>query len=139
MPLEDPFRRPLFEDETEAVKWYRKAAEEGNADAQAALGNCYLDGTGVEKEETKAVRLFRKAAEQGHPEAQYQIGECYYEGFNDWGVEVDESEAVKWYLKAAEQGHVAAHRKLCDYGWLNPEAKIWRRRSFAKCCSMDIK
>ena len=32
---------------TEAVKWFRKAAEQGLADAQFALGACYQSGTGV--------------------------------------------------------------------------------------------
>ena len=32
----------------QAVKWYRKAAEQGHATAQSNLGFCYLLGHGVE-------------------------------------------------------------------------------------------
>ena len=32
---------------TEAVKWYRKAAEQGDAVAQTILGLCYENGDGV--------------------------------------------------------------------------------------------
>jgi TPR repeat protein len=35
------------QDYAEAVKWYRLAAEQGNAEGQIALGNLYVDGSGV--------------------------------------------------------------------------------------------
>ena len=38
-------------DYTEAVKWYRKAAEQGNATAQSNLGHRYYNGEGVAKDE----------------------------------------------------------------------------------------
>lgn len=56
----------LYEDKAIAVKWYRKAAEQGNADAQTALGNCYRDGIGVAKDENEAVKWLNKASAQGH-------------------------------------------------------------------------
>ena len=34
-------------DFAEAVRWYRKAAEQGAAPAEYALGGCYADGLGV--------------------------------------------------------------------------------------------
>ena len=46
---------------TEAVKWYRKAAEQGNADAQSNLGVMYANGTGVTKDESEAMKWYRKA------------------------------------------------------------------------------
>jgi tetratricopeptide (TPR) repeat protein len=57
------FGRGVAKDEAEAVKWYRKAAEQGNADAQFNLGLCYANGHGVGKDEVEAVKWFRKAAE----------------------------------------------------------------------------
>lgn len=33
----------------EAVKWYRKAAEQGNAKAQYNLGSCYYNGKALSK------------------------------------------------------------------------------------------
>ena len=53
------------QDKEEAVKWYRKAAEQGNADAQNTLGVMYDKGEGVEQDKEEAVKWFRKAAEQG--------------------------------------------------------------------------
>jgi hypothetical protein len=57
------------QDEREAVRWYRKAADQGVAAAQSFLGFCYVTGTGVEKDRRKAVRWYRKAANQGHKTA----------------------------------------------------------------------
>jgi TPR repeat protein len=36
----------VMQDYVEAVKWFRKAADQGNADAQAALGGIYGAGQG---------------------------------------------------------------------------------------------
>ena len=93
----------------EAVKWYRKAAEQGNAMAQAGLAACYYDGIGVEKNGQEAVKWYRKAAEQGNAVAQVSLANCYYGGI---GVEKSYQEAVKWYRKAAEQGDVKAQKTL---------------------------
>ncbi|SPX40667.1 Putative TPR repeat protein [Haemophilus influenzae] len=35
----------------EAVKWFRKAAEQGYAKAQGRLGNVYSDGIGVKQDD----------------------------------------------------------------------------------------
>ena len=63
-----------------AAKYYRKAAERGHAMAQKNLGNCYLDGKGVEKDPAEAVKWYRKAAEQGLAMAQTNLGVCYANG-----------------------------------------------------------
>src|SRR5258705_511592 len=44
--------RGVTKDEGEAVKWYRKAADQGFARAQASLGLGYYLGDGVIKDET---------------------------------------------------------------------------------------
>ena len=61
----------VAKDKSEAVKWYRKAAEQGDAEAQYKLGGCYLDGEGVARDKTEALKWWRKAAEQGHEEARF--------------------------------------------------------------------
>ena len=61
----------VAKDQVEAVKWYRKAAEQNYADAQNNLGLRYANGEGVAKDPVEAVKWFRKAAEQNHAKAQY--------------------------------------------------------------------
>ena len=98
----------------EAVKWWRRAAERGYADAQFALGLCYGKGEGVEKNFAEAVKWWRRAAEQNHAGAQFNLGLAHYKGD---GVEKSHAEAVKLWLKAAEQGHAEAQFDLghCFY------------------------
>ena len=90
----------VAKDEAEAVKWFRKAAEQNLADAQFSLGVCYAIGQGVTKDDAEAVKWFRKAAEQNYARAQYNLGLRYTKG---QGVAKDDAEAVQWFRKAAEQ------------------------------------
>src|SRR6266496_825050 len=59
------------EDQAQAVKWYRKAADQRYAVAQYNLGVCYSRGEGVARDEAEAVKWYRKAAEQNCVYAQY--------------------------------------------------------------------
>lgn len=93
---------------TEAVKWFRRAAEQGFALAQLALGECYYNAKGVSQSDEMAAMWCRKAAEQGNGSAQFLLGLCYEAGD---GVPQDCDEAIRWYQKAAEQGeHMARER-----------------------------
>jgi uncharacterized protein len=98
-------------DEAEAVKWYRKAAEQGHPKALEALKretNADWSIVGLDD----AGDLF-KLAEQGDVNAQYKLGSMY---LNGKGVAEDATEAVKWYRKAAEQGVAIAQFLLgCMY------------------------
>lgn len=47
----------------EAVKWFRKAAEQDNGKAQRYLGNCYVLGAGVQQDYEKAEMWHDKAEE----------------------------------------------------------------------------
>ncbi len=65
------------QDYAEAVKWLRKAAEQGHAKAQFNLGLMYRKGQGVPQDYAKALQWFRKAAEQGVAKAQFNLGLMY--------------------------------------------------------------
>ena len=85
----------------EARDWYKKAAEQGSAAAQCALGDYYRR---FEREEEEAEACYRKAAEQDYAAAQHKLG-LYY---------CDADEAIEWYRKAAEQGYAKAQCTLGD-------------------------
>lgn len=53
----------------EAVRLFKLAAKQGNADAQCDLGVCYKSGGGVKEDAEEAVRWFKLAAKKGHIEA----------------------------------------------------------------------
>ena len=107
-------RLGLIKDDEEAIKWYRKAAEQGFAEAQYNLGVCYGTGEGVTMDEVEAVNWYRKAADQRYAPAQSNLGVMYETG---QGVAKNYTEAVKWYRKAAEQGDATAQCNLagCYY------------------------
>ena len=96
-------------DYSEAVKWFRKAAEQGYAPAQTNLGWMYEKGYGVSKDYSEAVKWYYEAAEQGNAKGQNALGVMYLYGY---GISKDYSEAVKWYRKAAEQGEATAQNNL---------------------------
>ena len=70
----------VSEDDQEAVKWYRLAAEQRHAHAQYNLGLMYDSGWGVPKDDKEAVKWFRRAAEMGFAEAQHNLGVMYQKG-----------------------------------------------------------
>ena len=89
----------------EALKWYRKAANQGYSKAQINLAFMYYYGKGVVSNYASAVTWFRKAAYQGDVQAYYYLGNCYLEGI---GVSRNKDLAISWFLKAAQMGHYRA-------------------------------
>ena len=87
----------------------RKAAEQGDVNAQCNLGKMYRCGEGVPQDYAEAVHWYRKAAKQGLADAQFWLGVMYRLGM---GVLLDNKEAFKWFCKAAEQGQAAAYNRL---------------------------
>jgi len=53
------------QDYAEAACWYRKAADQADADAQRNLAYVYYIGQGVPQDYAEAARWYRKAADQG--------------------------------------------------------------------------
>ena len=100
------------EDLDQSIFWYKKAAEQGDAEAQNHLGfmyehfgHMYEFGLMGEEGFEQAAYWYRKAAEQGHRDAQFQLS-CMYEAGK--GVEQDDEPAICWLIKAANQGHASA-------------------------------
>jgi len=60
---------------SKGAEWYRKAADQGDQEAQYYLGVCYADGRGVPKDLSKAAEWWRKAADQGDGRAQNNLAE----------------------------------------------------------------
>ena len=87
------------QDDVEAAKWYRQAAEQGHASAQNNLGNMYRDGLGVPQDDVEAAKWYRLAAEQGQLEAIFYITNTATQAV--LGVKFSE-EANLRYLKLAE-------------------------------------
>ena len=85
----------------EGIRWWTKAAENGYAKAQGALGFRYEQGRGVPQDYAKAAKWYRMAAEQGNAQANFRLGLLYEKG---QGVSEDPAEAARRFRIAAEQG-----------------------------------
>jgi len=122
------------QDDADAVRRHRRAAEQGDAYSQFKLGLLYFRGEGgVQQDYAEAVKWYRKAAEQGNIDAQMALAGMYDQGY---GVPQYYTEAAKWYLKAAEQGWGRAQCRIGTFyelGWGVPQdyakAAKWYREA----------
>ena len=110
------------DDEAEAIKWFKKAADKGDNNGLNYLGLAYLQGTGgVPLDPVRAFECFNKSAALGNPEAENMLGVCYQNGE---GTEPDEEQALFWYQEAVKHNDPNAQNNLANcykYGWLGLE------------------
>ena len=99
---------PAWADGTSGV---RTLAEQGNPEAQFALGTMYRDGQGVEKDLEQTLAWWKKAAELGNVDAQFALGNIYSGGY---GVARDYVLSYMWFDITATQ---------TDAVWLAPIAR----------------
>ncbi|KAG0080600.1 hypothetical protein BGZ90_011867, partial [Linnemannia elongata] len=85
-------------------------ADQGDVQAQVALGDRFKDGRQVERDHQAAMDWYTKAADRGHPRARFNIGLLYEQGQD--GVPQDHAKAFEWFLKSAVQGYVDAQAKV---------------------------
>jgi TPR repeat protein len=99
----------LPQNNSEAVRWYRIAAEKGNIKAQSLIGTAYHRGMGLAVDDVQATQWLNKAADQMDPLAQFQLGDGFESG---WVGQKDNAEAYKWYLLSGSQGYTKAAKKV---------------------------
>jgi uncharacterized protein len=85
-----------------AIGWYKKAAEQGDATSQAALGDILASEKLGRLDYPQALDWYRKAADQGDRNGEFGLGRRYFLG---QGVPKDMEEARRWLTPAANQGH----------------------------------
>ncbi|QCE32803.1 sel1 repeat family protein [Acetobacteraceae bacterium] len=88
-----------------AAKYYKQAADLGDAEAQNVLGELYSRGQGVRKDWKEAVKYWQKAAAQENAAAQLSLSMAYKTGK---GVKADLEQSDYWAQKAASGGKVSA-------------------------------
>jgi hypothetical protein len=101
--------KDVLQNDWEAVRYYKLAADQGIARAQQNLGWMYQSGRGVAQDDAEAARLYRLAADQLDAGAQTNLGWMYQNGC---GVTQDDAEAVRLYKLAADQGYPNAQHNL---------------------------
>ncbi len=101
----------IFADDGAALGWWRKAAEQGNAEAEAELGMRYVTANGMDADFAEAKRWLEKAAAKKRAEAFFWLGamsDDYAQG------ERNPAEAMRYYRLAAELGYGDAQRRLAQ-------------------------
>jgi TPR repeat protein len=148
--------RAVKEDLAEALLWYRKAAEQGYADAQYQVGSFYEYGLGVGKDNDQAKVWYQKAADQGNLGAQTALKRLdgghtppneltaaqvqYEKGYNYYVVpgtgNRDYQQAAYWFQKAADQGYAEAQFMLglffengLGVGKDKDQARVWYQKA----------
>jgi hypothetical protein len=81
-----------------ALAAWLPAAEGGDVEAQAIVGEIYERGLGVAPDFAAAARWYRLAADAGSTRAQVNLGHLYEQGL---GVAADPQAAVTWFQRAA--------------------------------------
>ena len=103
---------------TEAVAWFREAAEQGFPSAQLQLGLMYSRTEWIEQDYNEAAKWHRKAAEQGISAAQYNIGMMYMKGLS---VKEDNVKAYMWLS-------IAAASNVDNYASIRARLEMLRRQ-----------
>ena len=120
-------------DKQEALKWYKRAAEGGQPDAENELGVRYQDGDGVEQSYVQAAYWFRKAAEHvpnlgGAGQGRNNLGNLYEEGY---GVPKDYIQAYVWFSLAGNDRSIDdLQREMTPAQMLKAQqlAEEWKRQ-----------
>ena len=99
----------VTQDYSQALEWFRRAADQNFAPAQFQLGVLYYDGQGVAQNYGRAADWFRRAASHNHVQAIFNLGIMYREG---QGVLANPTAAAHWYLLAAKQNFPPAQFRL---------------------------
>jgi hypothetical protein len=98
-------------DYARAVRWFRAAADAGDADGLAMLGLCQLEGLGLEADPVQARGLLEQAAARGSAIGRFQLGRVLMTGR---GGPADEERGLSSYVAAAAAGHAEACFNLAN-------------------------
>jgi TPR repeat protein len=101
--------KAVAQDDVEAVRWYRRAAERNSVLAQNNLGWMYEHARGTERDYAGALFWYKLAAQAGNVAAQHNLASLYERGL---GLPANPMLASEWYERAIRQGDESAREGL---------------------------
>ena len=118
-----------------AMKWFRRSADYGIAEAMVEIGNMYCCGTGVREDPAGAESWYRKAAER-HKDWSDLAEACLKDMLRRGEItDLTGEDKVKWLIDADARGNPSAARQLGDMYASGdgiaedlPEALRWYRK-----------
>ncbi len=93
----------------EAATWFKKAADEGNAEGSRCYADMLMRGYGVSQNVQEAKKYYLSAADKGHSEAQFIVGQMF---LSERKIE----EAKKYLEQASKNGYAQATQLLKKLG-----------------------
>ena len=117
----------------EAIKWSKKAIENGNTKALILMADIYHWGMGgIAINYAEAMNWYTKAADKGEINAFYSIGSHYSLGY---GVTRSNTKAMEWFKKGADKGDTSSMNSIAIiYYYKGDYAKAmeWYKKSADK-------
>ncbi len=97
-------------DDKKAFEWIKKCSDQNYPNGLVALGYCYIEGIGIEKNPFKAKECYERAIEIGDLDSAYFNLGAWYETY-----EKNMENASLYYEKASERNNGAAAFRLANY------------------------
>jgi septal ring factor EnvC (AmiA/AmiB activator) len=97
------------EDQTEAMNWIKKSANQGHETAGFKLLYWDVQKNGLKGENKADVDALKKKANAGNAQAQFYVGKMNAYGV---GMKKNPDKAIKWFNKAALVGVLEAEREM---------------------------
>lgn len=91
------------------LKYLKRAAYAGQANALNQLGEMYEQGNNVTKDYKSAFGFYLMGALKGDAKSQFNVARLYFSGK---GAPQDYENGLKWMSRAARQGYVLAQKEL---------------------------
>ena len=104
-PSDDALDAFVNRDYATALRLFRLAADQGDANGPFMLGVMYATGQGIPQNYAEAVKWYHLATDQGSADAQYNLGGMYATG---QGVQQDYVSAYMWLSLSATLGEQGA-------------------------------
>lgn len=97
------------QDHSQALHWFRCAADAGHGPGFDNVGFMYLRGWGVQEDWDIATAYFKAGAKRNDLQSLYNLGNCYFSG---QGFEQSYPLALECWQKAADKGHADSMWRL---------------------------
>ena len=123
----------------EAIRWFKKGAEEGDQWSIFNLGHMYLCGLGCKQNRERAVQLFDSIINDKNPESLclFNIGSLYFYGDGGTpdtqdivGLDKDYDLAIELWEKASDKGVIKASAELAQLYYFGTNAPRDYRLAF---------
>lgn len=101
----------------------RHAADQGNAKAEAKLGDMYIDGDLVKHDVNKAVEWYQRAADHGDTYAKYMLSIFYEKGLAGLPTNLEASNV--WRLRAEQARDHVKGKRLVGNRYLNYRSPMY--------------